>query len=198
MTDIENRTLAMAGVLQACDLVSQLARRGQCNTQFEEASVHSILVLDALNSAAVFGGIQGVQHGLKLLSDGVMSSASAENVELIRYTMSILHLQNQLYRDTARFTAFGQDVERLSQFSKGELVAACSELYQTHISGMRPQIIVQGEQDFLQREEIPPRVRGLLLAAIRSAVLWQQKGGSRFKMLLERSKYKGVAGQLLS
>ena len=197
MADIEDRTLAMAGVLQACDLVSQLARTGECDAQFEQASVQSILVLDAVNSAAIFGGIQGVQRGLTLLSNGAMASASVENVELIRYTMSILHLQNQLYRQEEQFAAFGQDVERLSQYSKSELSDACSELYQTHISGMRPQIIVQGEGDYLQREDIPPRVRALLLAGIRSAVLWQQKGGSRFKMLLERSKYQRMAKELL-
>ena len=197
MAEVEDRTLAMAGVIQACDLVCQLARTGQCDEQLEQASVQSILVLDAVNSAAIFGGIQGVSQGLALLREGAMASASVENVELIRYVMSILHLQNQLYSKTERFAEFGQDVERLSQNNKDELTVACSEVYQTYISGMRPQIIVQGENDYLQREDIPPRVRALLLAAIRSAVLWQQKGGSRFKMLLERSKYQRLAGQML-
>jgi len=62
---------------------------------------------------------------------------------------------------------------------------------------MRPQIIVQGEQDYLQRDEVPERIRALLLAAFRSAVLWQQKDGSRFKILWQRTRMKNTAGALL-
>ena len=62
---------------------------------------------------------------------------------------------------------------------------------------MRPQIIVQGEEDYLQRPEIPPQIRGLLLAALRSAVLWQQKGGNRFKVLWERTRMQNAAKDFL-
>ncbi|MBT8115942.1 MAG: DUF489 family protein, partial [Arenicella sp.] len=96
------------------------------------------------------------------------------------------------------FGEFGVAVEQLSRHSGDELISACSDLYQKFISDMRPQIIVQGEQGFLQRDDVPPQVRALLLAGLRSAVLWGQKGGNRFRLLWEKRKYRNVARQLLS
>ena len=198
MNDIQQRTVALAGVLQACAQVQALARTGSVDEAAAQSSIKSILVLDAVNTPAVYGGIAGISAGLQLIRNGALSSASAENVELIRYVMSLLHLQNQLSRDRERYQSFSQQVEQLSRYSGDELVTACSEIYQEFLSGMRPQIIVQGEQGFLQRDDVPARVRSLLLAGIRSAVLWQQKGGGRFKLLLERGRMVKVATELLS
>lgn len=194
---IDDRTIALAGVLQACKQVQLLATTGECEYIYRDSSVKSILVLDAVNTAAVYGGVDGVRGGLTLLKDGVLNSPQLINVELLRYVMAILQLQNQLYRDDEKYQQFGQSVERLSGQSEEDLTDACSELYQTHISVMRPQIIVQGEQEYLQRADVPPQIRALLLAAFRSAVLWQQKEGSRFKLLWQRTRMQNAAQSLL-
>lgn len=197
MKQIEERTIALAGVLQACAQVQAIARTGELNEAVSEAAISSILILDAVNTPAVYGGLGGVEVGLAMVRDGAMQSASPDNAEVIRYAMSLLHLQSQLYRDDDAFQRFGQAVEQLSRYSGEELIEQCSEVYKEHISRMRPQIIVQGEQGYLQRPDVPPQVRALLLAGVRSAVLWQQKGGNRLKLLWERGKYRSVAEQLL-
>jgi len=198
MKQIEERTIALAGVLQASAQVQAIARTGELNRAVSEAAINSILILDAVNTTAVYGGMAGVEVGLQMISDGAMQSVNAEDAEIIRYAMSLIHLQSQLYRDQQSFQRFGQAVEQLSRYAGEELIEHCSEVYQEHISRMRPQIIVQGEQGFLQRPDVPPQIRALLLAGLRSAVLWQQKGGSRFKLLWERGKYRSIAHQLLN
>lgn len=198
MNLLEERTIAICGVLQACSQVQLLARKGRMEQTVFDTSLQSILVLDAVNTPAVYGGIRGVSRGLTEFSQGVMASAKMEHVELLRYVMSVLHLQSQLYRDRSSFNDFANEVERLSAVSSDDLIDACSDLYQKHISGLRPQIIVQGEQDFLQRDEIPAKIRAMLLAAFRSAVLWQQKGGSKFKIVWERTRMKNAAKSLMN
>ena len=198
MNLIEERTIGLAGILQACGQVQSLARTGEVDPEAAEASQQSILILDAVSTQAVFGGLRGVRSGLRLIADGIMTSPKSEMVEVLRYAMSLMHLQNQLFRDQQAYAEFGQAVERLSAVSTEELTAACSELYQKHISTMRPQIIVQGEQNHLQHLDIPPRVRTMLLAGIRAAVLWQQKGGSRFKLIWQRTRMQNAARGLLS
>lgn len=194
---ITERTIALAGVVQACQQVQSLARTGEFEDADTQASLNSILILDALNTPAVYGGIEGVRSGLVALQSGVLNSASADNIEVLRYVMSVLQLQTQLYRDQRKFSEFGLAIERLTSFPKEEIITAYSKVYQDFISTMRPQIIVQGEQDFLQRNEVPERIRSLLLAAFRSAVLWQQKDGSRFKILWQRTRMKNTASALL-
>jgi len=198
MNIIEERTIALAGVLQACQQVQNLARNGAPNESIYTSSLQSVLVLDAVSTPAVFGGLGGVRSGLKLLESGVLNSPEMADLEILRYMMSILQLQNQLYKDQQKFSAFGQAVERLSAFSNDELASACSDAYQTHISVLRPQIIVQGEQEHLQRHDVPEQVRTMLLAAVRSAVLWQQKGGGKFRLVWERTRMRHAAKELLA
>ncbi|MBX2848090.1 MAG: lysogenization regulator HflD [Acidiferrobacterales bacterium] len=198
MTPIEERTIALAGIFQACKQVQTLARHGRVDEPVFDACLKSILVLDAVNTPAVYSGLSGVSLGLKMLSNGIMSSAKMEDVELFRYVMSILHLQSQLYADKKAFSVFTRDVERLSAMSDSDLVEGCSDLYRRYISNLRPQIIVQGEQNFLQRDEVPGKVRCMLFAAFRSAVLWRQIGGSKFKIFWERTRMRNAAIELLS
>ena len=197
MNLIEERTLAVAGVLQACKQVQNLARNGRADAFDVDPSMQSILVLDAINSQAIYGGVKGVNTGLRLIKEGILNSPQLVDVEVFRYVMSVLDLQRQLYRDGEKFSQFAQAVERLSAVQEDQYIDSCSDLYQKFISEMRPQIIVQGEQDFLQQAEIPPKIRGLLLAALRSAVLWQQKGGNRFKVLWERTRMQNAAKEFL-
>ena len=197
MNLIQERTIALAGVLQACQQVQSLARTGHANSDAFDNSLQSILVLDAVNTPAVFGGIEGLRSGLALLKEGVLNSTSGDDLELLRYMMSILQLQTQLYRDDQKFSSFGQSVERLSSYSNDELIDACSSAYQSHISVLRPQIIVQGEQEHLQQDGVPEKVRTMLLAAIRAAVLWQQKGGGKFRLVWERTRMRHAADEFL-
>ncbi len=197
MNLIQERTIALAGVLQACQQVQHLARTGHAKDDIFDSSLQSILVLDAVNTPAVFGGLSGLRSGLTLLKDGVLNSTAGDDLELLRYMMSILQLQTQLYRDDQKFSAFGQSVERLSSYSNDELIDACSSAYQSHISVLWPQIIVQGEQEHLQQDGVPEKVRTMLLAAIRAAVLWQQKGGGKFRLVWERTRMRHAADELL-
>jgi len=197
MNLIEERTIALAGMFQACKQVQILARNGRSDPYDVEPIIQSVLVLDALNTSSVYGGVNGIKSGLRMIREGVLNSPQALHVEVLRYVMSVMHLQAQLYRNDQAFSAFSQDVERLSSVSSDEFTHACSNVYQQHISNMRPQIIVQGEEDYLQQEEVPPQIRALLLAAVRSAVLWQQKGGSRFKILWERTRMQNASIALL-
>lgn len=196
MNIIEERTLALAGLLQACKQVQSLARTGEVDRADFDSSLQSILILDAVSTAAVYGGVDGVGSGLKMLAEGILRSPQGMDVEVLRYAMSLMHLQNQLFLDEQQSSDFGRAVDRLSSYSQDELIGACSEVYQAHISAMRPQIIVQGEQDYLQNADVPPQIRSLLLAGIRSAVLWQQKGGSRFKLLWQRTRMQNAARDL--
>lgn len=198
MDIISERTIALAGMMQACAEVQSLAREGEAEQSSYDSCAKSILVLDAVSTSAIYGGLGGVKKGLKLIADGTMQSTAPLSMELLRYVMTIMQLQGQLYKNTDKFRAFGSEVEGLSAYSDQELAEACSAVYQKYISTMQPQVIVQGEEIHLQREAIPPQIRSMLLAALRSAVLWQQKGGSRFRLVWERTRMRNAARSMLA
>jgi len=198
MNIIEERTIALAGVLQASILVQSLARTGHINETGFESSVKSILVLDAINASAIYGGLQGIQMGLVAIKQGKLGSSKLHDIEVLQYAMYLMQLQTQLYRKTSQYRQFSTQIERLSAVSADELVESCSEIYRTFFSPMKPQILVQGEEGFLQKDGVASQVRALLLAGIRSSVLWQQKGGGRLKLIWQRGQFVDSATTLLN
>ncbi len=197
MTIIQERSIALAAILQASALVQSLARSGECDADQEQCLQKSVVVMDAVNTPSVYGGLAELRGGLGILAGGILSTPNREHLESLRYSTDILKLQSELYRDQNRFKVFADEIHKLAEFNESEFVVACSDLYQQYVSPLSPRIIVQGEEQFLQTDGIPDRIRCLLLAGIRSAVLWNQKGGSRFKLIWERTRMQNAASSLL-
>jgi len=78
------------------------------------------------------------------------------------------------------------------------IFAKLGALYKETISTLEPKIIVQGEQPYLSNESNASKVRALLLAGIRSAVLWRQCNGSRWHILFGRKQYINEAKVMLT
>jgi high frequency lysogenization protein len=55
---------------------------------------------------------------------------------------------------------------------------------------------VQGEPTFLQQSDNVNKIRALLLAGIRAAVLWRQKGGRRWQFIFQSNKILETAVNL--
>lgn len=202
----EQKTVALAGVFQAMNLVQSLARKGYADHQARQSAVVSILQLDVASTEAVYGGLNGVEQGLKMLAEGALSSTEGNNIEVFRYVMTLIHLHNQLAKNQKQYSAFADAISRVaskheanqnSEIDIDALIRDCSDIYREFISPLRPQLIVQGEENHLQQSGIPEQVRALLLAGVRSVVLWQQKGGSRVKLIWQRGQYQRNASSLL-
>ena len=58
--------------------------------------------------------------------------------------------------------------------------------------------VTSGEQTYLRNNDNAAKIRALLLAGIRAAVLWQQLGGSRWTLFWSRRRYIATAKKLLS
>ena len=77
------------------------------------------------------------------------------------------------------------------------IYASLGGLYSDTISQLNPRIMVSGEPTILNNPDTANKVRTLLLCAIRSAVLWQQLGGSRWQLLFKRKKIVSAARTLV-
>ena len=74
---------------------------------------------------------------------------------------------------------------------------ALGTLYADTISQLRPRIMVQGNPHYLGQAGVVSEIRALLLAAVRSALLWRQVGGSQWQFLLgRRAMLEAVQRQL--
>ncbi len=110
----------------------------------------------------------------------------------MRYTIALLHLGRQLSCDRerlalirARLARTGLESERLATRDE-ELSTRIAAIYQDTISTYRYRIQVSGSAAHLQTERVAERIRTLLLAGLRAAVLWRFVGGSRTATVLGR------------
>ncbi len=78
------------------------------------------------------------------------------------------------------------------------MLASVAQCYQDTLGRYRFRIQVRGESGYLLQETVATRVRCLLFAAIRGAVLWHQSGGRRWHLLLCRGALLAQAQQLRS
>ncbi len=191
---IIDRTLALAGVFQAASLVDQIANRGMANNAIIENTLETLFKFDADRVEAVYGGVIGVQHGLRVMCEQFQSSRATRDVNITRYVVSLLVLERKLMANPAmqqqlreKLAAIENQLEFFS-LSHDTMFAKLAEVYKSTISRLGPRIMVQGDQPWLSNETNANRVRALLLGGIRSAVLWRQCGGSRWQILFGRKK----------
>jgi len=202
LNTITNQTIALAGIAQAAALVQQLAATGTADPAAMEASIASILKIDSNSVIDVYGSLSGLKLGLQQLNVQ-MTGYKIVNPEQARYSASLVFLENQLSdrKDLLNSIQIGITKAQAQSEHFGLLhenvLANLGEIYQSTISTLQPRIMVNGEQEYLSRPDIANKIRACLLAGIRSAILWKQCGGTRWKFLFFRKKIQAELQILL-
>ncbi len=200
---LEERVIAFAGIVQACKLVQQIARTGRADPQAYQASINSLLITEATRTEDVYGGAGGVATGLRELI-AKFSGAQQHDMEITQYLLSLLHLERKLVKQPHYMQRISEGIDQARIQSTHfeplhrNVIANLAGLYKDTVSQIPPKIMVSGEHGHLQAADNADKVRALLLAAIRSAILWRQCGGTRWQVLLQRKKMIAIANQLLN
>ena len=189
-----DRTLALAGVFQSAKLVKQIATTGMANNAVIESSIESLFKFDVNTVEAVYGDISGVSTGVRVLSEQ-FSSNNDRDLDITKYVISLLVLERKLAANTDMLNTLQEKLNEvqtsLEYFSlmHENIFSKLGDLYSKTISTLGPKIIVKSDSAHLTNQQNADKVRSLLLAGIRAAVLWRQCGGSRWQILFSRKKY---------
>lgn len=203
-----NRTIALAALFQCVDSVIKLANEGTCDAEVFESCVTSILIDDALSAEALYGGLPKLKSGLTSLmyqlgSGGRDPDGQAKQLDATQYSINILALQKKLSNNP---DVFKKLIDGISEAQKQleffpathtNMTARLADLYANTISTLGPRIMIRGDQNYLTNTDNAAKMRALLLAGIRAALLWDQAGGTRWKLLFERGKMQREADSLL-
>ena len=202
MTQASDRTLALAAVYQAATLVDSMAQTGNADSEAVSSMLFSLFQQNPASAADVYGGIQGVKLGLMALRKQ-LTAPDPEHLQIPKYALSLLVLAGKLKKDQDTLGIISEGIqqaqEKLSLYDHdhSNQIAAMADLYRQSISNISPKIMVKGQPLFLQNPDTQNRIRALLLAGIRSAVLWKQLGGSRLQLLFSRKRIVAETEELL-
>jgi high frequency lysogenization protein len=197
------QALALAGVFQAAELVRQAAQHGTWSGYAATASLESLFRLEAETVEGVYGGTDRLRLGLETLA-GVLAGEE-RHAESLQYAVAMLQLQRKFTRNGSMMQEVGIALERIEHETAAledpqreeQRAEAVAELYTHTVSTVTPRIVVTGNPRYLQTPRTVAWIRALLFSGLRSAVLWQQLGGGRFKLLFGRRKLLEEARELL-
>jgi len=203
-TAVTHRVIALAGVYQSAELVVQIAWDGRADPAALEASLESLFKFDARDYLEVYGGPTGLKLGLRTLKAVFNRQQLPHALERTRYVVNLMFLEKRL-RKTPQCA---QELDRrlheaarqLEHFPATHIntISRLGQIYQETISTLGPRIIVNGDPALLNNPDNASRIRAVLLAGIRAAVLWHQAGGNRWRMMLERTAMLAEIDSLLA
>lgn len=208
----EQQNLALAAVTQCAALVRDLACDGTAPQTQLAACINPLIATSPDSIDEVYPDLGDLSRGLGIMQEMFGSERLKEHSEVVRYTLGILLLRNKLVVDSEMQETIHRRLQYLDpipretadflesdhpQISHQERIfKQLANLYQDTISTLSYRIQVQGQIDHLKNENIANRIRALLLAGIRSAVLWHQLGGRRWRMVVYRKRIQQTTGNL--
>jgi len=205
----KNRTIALAALFQSVEAVTQIATQGRVDHDLFETCINSIITEKTETIDDIYGDLGNLRKGLKILMHQLGAGKQAPNgkakdLEATRYSINLLYLEKKL---ATQGEIFQQLLDGIASVQKQRdffdssthetIIAKLAEVYTETISKVGPKIMVKGDQEQLSIPENAAKIRALLLAGIRAALLWRQAGGSRWKLLFSRRKMQTEAEAML-
>jgi len=203
MSDFRDKTLALAGIFQATALVKNIAANGLVDQHDFEICIRSIFETDPVSVEAVYGQVEYLRTGLTTLIEQLGEKNNQRDIDIARYVISLLHLQHKLSKNKTILDAVASGIERAQRqtehfhITHENVIANLADIYSQTISQIPPKIMVSGDSLYLSNPYQANKIRALLLAGMRSAVLWAQLGGSRWQILLRRRRFSQEAERII-
>ncbi len=213
---MNDQTITFAAICQTAHFVQQVSRTGKIDEDELAILLRSITQTSPENTLAVYGNdLVNLKQGLELLinhlgdSSDVSNSANTKtkNVkdpELTRYIISLINLERKLIKQPKKLSQLGERIDESKRqlehynLTSETLISSFASIYSDIISPLGARIQVTGDPEILKQNKNQHKIRALLLAGIRAAVLWRQVGGKRRNILFNRKKIVKNAQQLLN
>ena len=203
----QQRILALAGMAQAAQLVHQIATSGQLDETPSVISWQSLFVTEPQHISDIYGGsecLPNLRLGLETLMAVLQQNQQVAVAEITRYLIGMIHLQGKLGKTPSLLDSIGKQLDRSARqvelygVEHANVTASLAEIYTSNLSQFRFRIQVTGNPVYLQQATNANRVRSLLLAGIRSAMLWRQVGGRRWHFVLGKKQFEANLQTLLN
>lgn len=198
------RTIAFAGICQSVRLVQEIARTGKADEDAIASSLNSIVIVNPQSTLAVYEKEANLKVGLSTLISEFNNTSNGN--ELTRYLINLLALERKLVRNQVNM---GKLADRISTIERQlphydnnlldeQIIKNLASIYLDIISPLGPRIQITGDPTELQQVHNQNKIRALLLAGIRGAVLWRQIGGKRRHLIFGRKQMAEQAKLILA
>tara|TARA_Y100000768_G_scaffold382531_1_gene363060 strand:+ start:5199 stop:5807 length:609 start_codon:yes stop_codon:yes gene_type:complete len=195
--ELKNETISLGAIYQASNEIKKIAWQGEINNKIIEPLIHSVYQTTSNEVEDIYINIKRLNTGLDFLRKQLVGDVFSKDAEVTRYfeAIGILVKNMKKYPDIVnnlrnQLSDFSLDI---NQENLSEHAIFLSNLYLETVSKINPRIIVNGDNKYLKENDNSSMIRALLLSAIRSYILWEQSGGSKFRIFIFRKKIAKLA-----
>ncbi len=200
---MENIILALAAITQSVQQVNKVAWKGQWDEVDVLPLIRSIFAIESESIVKLYSGSQSLATGLRALRAQLDPTATDRDPALGQYIANLFTIQKQFMRNSDIQNVLSARLEhakRLLEFDdylSSNVLSSLADCYSESISKLPLRIQVKGEPSMLDSKANQDKIRALLLAAVRAAVLWRQVGGRKRQFLFSRKAMVATINDLL-
>ena len=198
--ELKNETISLGAIYQACNEIKKIAWQGEINNNIIEPLINSVYQTTSEEIEDVFISIKRLNSGLDFLRRQLVGDAFSRDGEVSRYFEAIGILVKNMNKNDEILNKLRTELTKqympINEDNLDQHALFLSELYLSTISTVEPRIIVNGDNKYLTDKKNAAMIRSLLLCAIRSYILWQQSGGSKFRIFIFKKKIAELAVKL--
>ena len=198
--ELKNETISLGAIYQACNEIKKIAWQGEINNNIIEPLINSVYQTTSEEIEDVFISIKRLNSGLDFLRRQLVGDAFSRDGEVSRYFEAIGILVKNMNKKDDVLNILRTELTKqsmpINEDNLDQHALFLSELYLSTISKVEPRIIVNGDNKYLTDKNNAAMIRSLLLCAIRSYILWQQSGGSKFRIFIFKKKIAELAVKL--
>jgi high frequency lysogenization protein len=198
--ELKNETISLGAIYQACNEIKKIAWQGEINNNIIEPLINSVYQTTSEEIEDVFISIKRLNTGLDFLRRQLVGDAFSRDGEVSRYFEAIGILVKNMNKKDEVLNKLRTELTKqslpINEDNLDQHALFLSELYLSTISTVEPRIIVNGDNKYLTDKKNAAMIRSLLLCAIRSYILWQQSGGSKFRIFIFKKKIAELAVKL--
>ena len=195
--ELRNEVISLGAIYQASGEIKKIAWEGKINNKIIEPLIYSIYQTTSNEIEDVYINLKRLNTGLDFLRKQLVGDAFSRDAEVTRYFEAINILVKNMNKKNEIISNLRDELsnheEIVTEDNLHEHAEFLSNLYLNTISKIHPRIIVNGDNKYLTDNKNASMIRALLLSAIRSYILWQQSGGSKFRIFLFKKKIAEIA-----
>ncbi len=187
--------MALSGLFLTAGLVQNIASSGEFDEDNMRVALESVFTLDADSVESIYGSKENLRSGQRRLIDQLSGAGTKPDLQLTQYILNLIKLESKCQSDNDLLDRIRRGIENAEQMRThydtldDEVISILAKIYTDNISNLSPRIVVHGAREYLEQPEHANRIRACLLAGLRSAVLWSQCGGTRWKIVSGRQSY---------
>jgi len=176
---LENQTTALAGLFLSSELVHAMANTGECDQDDLRTLLGSLFTLDTESVESVYGDSAGLRNGWQRLITQLAASDGKPELPITHYALCLLKIDTRLRNRQSELNTIRRGIEASEQLTQHfdlldqRVIESLAGIYSKTISTIPPRIIVRGSQEYLKNAELAATIRAVLLAGVRSCVLWR-------------------------